>query len=480
MKPLKGYRIFYLFLLVYAVLGFINLDVLPVAWTDEVLNLDPAVQFHRGGQYQSALWPNPNSDKIFAGYLPLIQWVHTLTLYIFPLEIFWIRLPFLLFSIGSIILFYRLIKGKHFLFWATTVTAVVFLDKTVFELSRSMRVEPLLLFLFLSYLNLREQQNFKFLRHFILGLLWMGHLYVWPLVLAYLLIESRSNKWIDTLKNVLIFTLPSILFFYQLNFSIEPIFEQLFHQINQHRIQQTDLPHSNILNSLWYRFYPHYKEQPFMPLVYLTIISHVVFILSKEIKQRKVTNTMITYAGYLGMVLLIFVLMTPQYRYLPLLLVLGSLYLGPYINDHRLKWLVALLLVNNSLSFAGRHTAALLQQKARSPEPVFDFIRIHAEGNRPLILGESIGFYYAYRGTPRFKNQAEYAIDFYPQHQDWRRHDKVYLLTKIPRKNETALGVYHSAPEDWNLPNWTKRFAKGGTYDGTYIYLLKSNDSAEN
>ena len=217
-----------------------------------------------------------------------------------------------------------------------------------------------------------------------------------------------------------------------------------------------------------------------MPLVYLTIISHVVFILSKEIKQRKVTNTMITYAGYLGMVLLIFVLMTPQYRYLPLLLVLGSLYLGPYINDHRLKWLVALLLVNNSLSFAGRHTAALLQQKARSPEPVFDFIRIHAEGNRPLILGESIGFYYAYRGTPRFKNQAEYAIDFYPQHQDWRRHDKVYLLTKIPRKNETALGVYHSAPEDWNLPNWTKRFAKGGTYDGTYIYLLKSNDSAEN
>ena len=33
-----------IFFLIYAILGIINLDALPVAWTDEVLNLDPAVQ----------------------------------------------------------------------------------------------------------------------------------------------------------------------------------------------------------------------------------------------------------------------------------------------------------------------------------------------------------------------------------------------------------------------------------------------------
>src|SRR5210317_2577737 len=137
-----------IFFLVYAILGIINLDTLPVAWTDEVLNLDPAVQHTISGEYRSALWPNPNSDVIFAGYLPLIQWVHHITLSVLPLEIFWIRLPFFLLSLLSIWLFQKILKPKisDNAIILTILTIIVFLDKTVFEMNRSMRVEPLLIF----------------------------------------------------------------------------------------------------------------------------------------------------------------------------------------------------------------------------------------------------------------------------------------------------------------------------------------------
>lgn len=53
-QALKSYPAILIFFLVYTTLSLINLDSLPVAWTDEVLNLDPAVQFIHNGQYISS------------------------------------------------------------------------------------------------------------------------------------------------------------------------------------------------------------------------------------------------------------------------------------------------------------------------------------------------------------------------------------------------------------------------------------------
>jgi hypothetical protein len=174
------------------------------------------------------------------------------------------------------------------------------------------------------------------------------------------------------------------------------------------------------------------------------------------------------------MLILIFVFMTPQYRYLPLLLVLGILWAPIKLNHRSTTFILVLLCVNLSLSFVGRHTAALAQRESRNPVPVFDFLHKHIEGETPLILGESIGYYYAYRGIPRNAKRMTYGIDFYPQHQDWAEHDKVYLLTKELRPNEEPIAYYKSQNETWELPKWAKKFAKGGTYNGTYIYKLKN------
>lgn len=465
-----------IFFLIYAILGIINLDTLPVAWTDEVLNLDPAVQYTISGEYRSALWPNPNSDVIFAGYLPLIQWVHHITLSILPLEIFWIRLPFFLLSLLSLVLFKQLLQVKigRDAILLTLLTTIIFLDKTVFEMSRSMRVEPLLIFFTLFYLYLKGKNQFIFLRFLLLGFLSMGHLYVWPLVLAFVINEVRLSNIKQSAIGLVVFLIPAVLFLSQLHWDTTPIKEQLFHQVAQHRINETDLKSSPLMNSIWFRFYPHYKEQPLMPLIYLATILSVLYILIKNISLKKWNPKTLYLFGFTGMLILIFVFMTPQYRYLPLLLVLGILW-APFQFNHRITTIILMLLCGNlTLSFVGRHTAALAQRESRNPLPVFDFLHKHIEGETPLILGESIGYYYAYRGIPRNAKRMTYGIDFYPQHQDWAEHDKVYLLTKKLRPNEEPIAYYKSKNETWELPKWAKKFAKGGTYDGTYIYKLKN------
>jgi hypothetical protein len=476
MKCRWANRSWAIFFLIYAVFGLINLDTLPVAWTDEILNLDPAVQHLITGEYRSAIWPNPNSDLIFAGYLPLIQWVHHITLSLLPLEIFWVRLPFFLLSLLSLVLFKQLLQIKigRDAILLTLLTIIVFLDKTIFELNRSMRVEPLLIFFTLFYLYLKEKNQSVFLRFLLLGFLWMGHLYVWPLVLAFVINEVRLSKIKQSAIGLVVFLIPSILFLSQLNWEITPIKEQLFHQVAQHRINETDLKSSPLMNSIWFRFYPHYKEQPLMPMIYLASILSVFYILIKNISLKKWNAKTLYYLGFTGMLILIFVFMTPQYRYLPLLLILGILW-APFKLNHRLTTIILVLLCGNlSLSFLGRHTAALAQRESRNPLPVFDFLHKHIEGETPLILGESIGYYYAYRDIPKNVKRLTYGLNFYPQHQDWSQHDKVYLLTKKVRKNEESIAYYKSKNETWELPKWAKKFAKGGTYDGIYIYLLKN------
>ena len=85
--------------------------------------------------------------------------------------------------------------------------------------------------------------------------------------------------------------------------------------------------------------------------------------------------------------------MTPQYRYLPLLLVLGILW-APFKFNHRITTIILMLLCGNlTLSFLGRHTAALAQRESRNPVPVFDFLHEHIEGKTPLILKGCLFFF---------------------------------------------------------------------------------------
>jgi len=290
----KPNTVFFVFLSVYALLGFINLTQLPVAWTDEVLNIDPAIQFHLNGNFTSKLWPNPGSDTVFASYLPLAHWTHTLTLYIFDFNIFNIRLPYLLMHCFTIWLLFNYLQQniRNSNKWIPLLLTLVFaLDKSVFEISRSVRVEVPIMLLISSYLTLQNKLNFQFLRITILGLLSMAHLFVWPLVFIWFLQELFKSRTILYKTNIfgLLFA-PSILFLYQLDFNINTLIEQLGMQTHDHRIVSTDLQHHPLINSFWYRFFPHYREQPIMWLVYMILVFLITYLTIRYKLNRRLEN----------------------------------------------------------------------------------------------------------------------------------------------------------------------------------------------
>ena len=100
----------WIFLLVgiYLIAGLVNLDRLPIAWNDEIQNLDPALVWHHTGKYCSPLWPNPGAESKFLSYPPLLEAWHCLWLY-FGQSVWIVRFPFLIFHLLTALLLYRFV-----------------------------------------------------------------------------------------------------------------------------------------------------------------------------------------------------------------------------------------------------------------------------------------------------------------------------------------------------------------------------------
>jgi hypothetical protein len=480
-KALHSSIAFLIFLTIYSVLGVFNLDRLPVAWTDEVLNLDPAVQFIESGTYTSKLWPNKGADVFFASYFPGIQWFQTLYLNVLPITIFWVRLPFLILTIISMIWVYKTLKRNTYItdVTATLIVLIIFLDKSTFELTRSMRVETLIIFGVSMLFYLNRSARSTALKSFIMGYLIMCHAYVWPFLGIWFMALWIPQKTPQKIWNLCLFLLPSFFFLASVNFNISIIWQQMGFHINQHTIGKTDLPHHPIINSVWYRFFPHYLEQPLIPFIFYGIIILILYL----VITRKISNIMQSgyIIGWLFSILLLFGIMSPQYRYVPVFWMSGWIILSQlnHINLHApiAKNLLILMALNLTFSFLGRHGAGYLQQNARNPEAVLDFLRKELEqpnasdDTKTLILGSSVGFYFAHQ--QELQPSFEYGVDFYPQHFKWSQFQRVILLTHEHRPQDTLIATYRSIPERWNAPSWMMAFAKGGTYDGMRLYQLK-------
>lgn len=477
---MKKHLLFWGFCLIYLLLGVINLDGLPVAWTDEIQGLDPAVQHLRTGTFKSIVWPNPNANEFFASYPPLWQWIHRINLTIFPIEIFFIRLPFLLMHLGTLIfLYFTIINKKKNTLIALLILLLFSLDKSVFEISRSMRIDVPILFLISAYSYFFQIQKQKKLRFILLSILPFAHLYTWPFVLIFLWIEIRKTQ---VRNSIYYFVLPLLflcsIYLKGVNFSPKLIWEQLGMQANDHTITSTSKPHNPILNSLWYRFFPYYKEQFLMYGIYIFMLFGLPLIIYKW-KASLLRNPWVL--AYISTTALLFFVAAPQYRYLPFFLLLGIITILqiPQINSEArvFKILCVVLIANSSLSFFGRHTAAIVQSKERDPIPVYDFLSKYTKdtiNNQRLIIGSAICAYYTYRGRTGLNN-LQYGIDFYPE--NWpKTSDSVYWFTHKTAPYARKIATYN-VTSNKSLPEWAYKFAKGRTYDGLTLYKVAYSDA---
>ena len=465
-------QIFWIFLGIYAVLGIYNLETLPVAWTDETMNLDPAIQYTKFNHYFSKLWPNPGAESVFASYPLLIQLWHILWLKFFQPTIFNVRLPFLLMHLTTLALLYQLLSKNSDLF-AILCILVFATDKSVFEMSRSVRIEVIILFLFTLYFYLIERKIHPILLGTIFGLLSIAHLYTLP-ILAIIFLKRCYNF---TFKNNLTFAffafLPIVFSLYFIDFNFQQIYNQLTLQAQKHTPEHGGLFHI-IKSSFIDRFWPYYLEMPLNFFLYLGIFCFNIYIVFKNIKKPFSLFSQNFTLELCAFSFTMFFLITPQYRYLPVFLLMGMLFLrdnDPFTQIKTIKiGSIAFLIIslNGIFIFSIKHTVAIFQRDERISKPFMEFIASNIPQNKKtLILGESIGEYYS-----ATRIYCDYGLDFHPQHFHFSDYDQVYYLSKTDIKNTKLIATY--MPKKGNIPAFVTKFAKGGTYSNTAIYKVET------
>ncbi len=377
---------------IYGLVGLINLDRLPIAWTDEVQNLDPALVWHTTGEYASCLWPNPGAETHFLSYPPLIEGWHTLWLFVGN-SIWMVRLPFLLFQLISGYLFYCIVLAilnprkipkipatntssksaihglnstrTPFVF-SLVMTAFFLLDKSTAEISRSMRVEILVMLLVLSLIYgiqklpspvqsgmdwIQKNKPFAFAKQMgflglVLGSLTMAHLYTWPMVFISSLWliniciqpENRQNRLSIVSLFVGLFA-PFVLFWV----SVKPEWHNLIAQISfQAQEHQANSIFKNIVDFFYTRFIPYTLEQPYTLVLHFMAWIASFYLLFKQYKSlptfwKNILNknrvshhymqgvyTLIPLL-FLSFSIPVAILLAPQHRYYPIQNMLGLL-----------------------------------------------------------------------------------------------------------------------------------------------------------
>ena len=381
----------WIFLLVgiYLIAGLVNLDRLPIAWNDEIQNLDPALVWHHTGKYCSPLWPNPGAESKFLSYPPLLEAWHCLWLY-FGQSVWIVRLPFLIFHLLTALLLYRFVvhllsapASTSYLFiiasyrkqpepfsikiieqLALLITALFLFDKSTGEIARSLRVETpimLLLTLFISTAPKLIHQCKFHVPPFLglcLGSLAIAHLYTWPLVFiaAALIVNhfihyQKQSSFTHGSTFLLGLIAPITIFWLVVKPEWHDLTTQLFMQAEDHSGSSVG---SNLYGFFIGRFIPYYIEQPYTLLLHLLYwlaalrllilfydprpnLWRTFFKTPKKYFFNPFDTTLLIPILYLSFAIPTAIFLTPQHRYYPVQHLLGLLVIAVYLQNFKPK-----------------------------------------------------------------------------------------------------------------------------------------------
>jgi len=368
---------------IYLIAGLVNLDRLPIAWNDEIQNLDPALVWHHTGKYCSPLWPNPGAEFKFLSYPPLLEAWHCLWLY-FGQSMWIVRLPFLIFHLLTALLLYRLVcqllsapssarKQREpyspiiIEQLALLITALFLFDKSTGEIARSLRVETPIMLLLALFISTAPKLIHRCTFHIppflglCLGSLAIAHLYTWPLVLiATVLILNhfihyqKQSSLLHGFTFLLGLIAPITIFWLVVKPELHDLTTQLFMQAEDH--SGTSMG-SNLYGFFIGRFVPYYIEQPYTVLLHLLywIAALRLLILfydprpslwSTFFKTQKkhffnpCDTTLLIPILYLSFAIPTAIFLTPQHRYYPVQHLLGLLVIAVYLQNfkYQLPW----------------------------------------------------------------------------------------------------------------------------------------------
>lgn len=431
-------------LILFAIPVWLNLDLVPVAWLDETMNLDPAVQWHLKGRFVSELWPNRGSEQLFMCYLPLVEWVHMLNLQWVPWDIFWVRLPFLLIFLAGAWCFFLLMKQslKLNLSWSLLLLSLLLFDKSVFELLRSVRSETWELSLLAIWLWLCFRRQGAILIPLLAGLLFMAHPKLWPALGIGMLFQwpvVRGN--IRLVFWPLLFAFPATAYFIWLGVPFSVWWHQLQGQAAMHAAEGNRMAAHFLA-----RYWPYFKEQPWIPVLHLLTWWPALSLLRRHRFSIKAMPACMWMVQDLSWMLIL----APHHRYLSphhlLMYVVWALWLAEKQYSFRRAYRIVVLALLPFLLFpyASRMGLGFLQRAERNPKPVLRWLEAQlppGKSEKTLIIGHSIGHYFMMQ---RRDTNMHFALEIYPQKFRFSDYQRIYYLG--PKKPDLP-GVAYPLPE---------------------------------
>lgn len=468
-------RVFYAVLGIYLFFGLINLDVIPIPWLDEAACLEPAVLWQRTGYYISKAWPTPGTEQIFLSYPPGIMMLHRLTLSVFPPDVFWVRLPFLLIHVCSAWLLFRIFKQNLKLDarWAALLCLYFLFDKAVFEISRSVRSEVIEVALLVAWIAVytRVKPMRNGLQAFLLGLLCgamlLTHLKLWPVVAVISVWYAwQGFAWPRLSGYVMGMVVLPLCFLIFIDFRITELFAQLF----QHSMEHSACGglHVRIYNYFIGRFYPVYKEQPWLPLLH----GWVTWLAWKQFRAQPKRALPAAVWLFAGLVWLLF--LGPYYRYFLPMYMVGLWIVANWINEQKRlfpnfkRWYVWPLAGLMLFPFVTRHALGLIQRPERDPKAALQFLELQVpKQGKILLYGNEIGLYYAAKHP-----NVDFTHITSPDHFGFWEYDSIYFLTDVPHPELEMKAIYQ--PKKYALPGWVYMLGRGGTFANMRVYVIRS------
>lgn len=429
-----------LFLSIVFVLNLIHLNKVPIAWIDEIMLIDPAWNFIDKGIFAGPMWPHKGVESVFLAYLPLSSFIHVIDLSIFPAEIFYTRLPWLISYILLCYFLYQYLAARYLLLpnAILLVLCLFVCDEAINHSLRNGRVEmpSMAIITALFYLNIRSIR--PSIQAVLISLLLISHPGLYPIAFVFALnLLTKKASILKRVQYILSISFFPFIYLYMADFNFQAIYEQLILHGKEH--DETAIAGNLIQHHFIDRFLPVYKYQPWMLAFHIASYVYCIY----SIILRWNPRTQILEWAFLLTATFWFFNLAPFNRYTSILSLMMFLMLPGFlqrvlslfgflrINLKSLRtWQIALYVMFLGLAaapFMIRQFTIAQQWDARNEYKVYDWLdkEIAPKTNEKiLIIDEAIGFYY----SMHYEN-VDFTLPYSLNKYSINNYDRIYYLS---------------------------------------------------
>ncbi len=481
-KIFAHHRYFFFLLAAFFIPVLLHLHLVPIAWYDEVMDLEPVGRYFLEGRYATRAWPMAGSAEFFLANLPLREFPQFISVALFGPDIYFVRLIYVVFFLIAVVFFYRILfRITQNKILATLLIAFFIFDKGVYENLRSARCEPFELALLAISFYLFQKNKWPSLIIFFCACMALIHPKLWMICISlgiFTLYNASPKRWLHLLPGLI----PILGFFIFIDFNTQGFLSQFLASAKMHAAENNIF--SRLSDHFFYRYLPYYSLQPWAWLLW--IFAHYVAIQNLIRKSKSTTSPQFSILNsqfsiiFLLNSLFLFLTLIPNYRYNIPSIFLSALLFAEWLSQK--KWEIrrwpaiataVIILPFLLFPFVSRNMLAIAQRGARDPYPVLEWVdRNLPAADKTLVCGEAIGSYWSLR----HKGTEWMALNM-PQQFRFADYKKVWYLGPPAGLEPTATYAPEAHPEQ-GLGRILKSYKLvSSTYDG--LVLCPVNSEAE-